>query len=205
MVRMDEMEAPERDGGLEPTACGPTIREQAACEASAGGQGAWSWLREFALAMGISIFIVVFLYQPVKVEGTSMMPGLRDQERIFINKYAYRLGSIERGDVVVFRYPGDPSKNYIKRIVGEPGDRIEIVRGVVMVNGRRLEEPYVPKKFQDDRSMSEVTVPAGSYFVLGDHRNLSSDSRDFGTVEREAIFGKAVFAYWPAEMAGKLR
>jgi signal peptidase I len=204
-VRMDETEAPERDGGLEPTACGPKICEQAACEASAGGPGAWSWLREFALAMGISIFIIVFLYQPVRVEGTSMMPGLRDQERIFINKYAYRLGSIERGDVVVFRYPGDPSKNYIKRIVGEPGDRIEIVRGAVIVNGSRLAEPYVPKKYQDDRSMSEVTVPAGSYFVLGDHRNLSSDSRDFGTVERDAIFGKAVFAYWPAEMAGKLR
>ena len=192
---MDEREALARGGGPEPTACGRT----------AGGQSAWSWLREFALAMGISIFIIVFLYQPVKVEGTSMMPGLADQERIFINKYAYRLGAIERGDVVVFRYPGDPSKNYIKRVVGVPGDRIEIVRGAVLVNGSRLEEPYVPEKFRDDRSMSEVTVPAGSYFVLGDHRNLSSDSRDFGTVEREAIFGKAVFAYWPAEMAGKLR
>ncbi len=133
-----------------------------------------------------------------------MMPGLRDQERIFINKYAYRLEAIERGDVVVFRYPGDPSKNYIKRVVGEPGDRIEIVRGAVLVNGRRIEEPYVPEKYRDDRSMSEVTVPAGSYFMLGDHRNLSSDSRDFGPVERDAIFGKAVFAYWPAEMAGKL-
>ena len=88
--------------------------------------------------MGISIFIIVFLYQPVKVEGTSMMPGLADQERIFINKYAYRLEAIERGDVVVFRYPGDPSKNYIKRVVGVPGDRIEIVRGAVLVNGRRI-------------------------------------------------------------------
>ncbi len=192
---MDEMEALERGGGPEPAACGET----------SSGHGAWQWLREFALALGISIFIIVFLYQPVKVEGTSMMPGLADQERIFINKYAYRMGAIERGDVVVFRYPGDPSKNYIKRIVGVPGDRIEIVRGAVLVNGSHLEESYVPKQFQDDRSMSEVTVPAGSYFVLGDHRNLSSDSRDFGTVEREAIFGKAVFAYWPAEMAGKLR
>jgi signal peptidase I len=192
---MDEREALAREGGPERASCGGT----------AGGHGAWAWLREFALAMGISIFIIVFLYQPVKVEGTSMMPGLADQERIFINKYAYRMGAIERGDVVVFRYPGDPSKNYIKRIVGVPGDRIEIVRGAVLLNGSRMEEPYVPKAFRDDRSMTEVTVPAGSYFVLGDHRNLSSDSRDFGTVEREAIFGKAVFAYWPAEMAGKLR
>jgi signal peptidase I len=187
---MDEREAPARGGGL---------------ELSIGGQSVWKWLREVGLALGISIFIIVFLYQPVKVEGTSMMPGLADQERIFINKYAYRLGGIERGDVVVFRYPGDPSKNYIKRIAGVPGDRIEIVRGAVLVNGNRLQEPYVPEQYRDDRSMSEVTVPANSYFVLGDHRNLSSDSRNFGMVEREAIFGKAVFAYWPAEMAGKLR
>jgi signal peptidase I len=173
-------------------------------EPSAAGQSAWQWLREVGLALGISIFIIVFLYQPVKVDGTSMMPGLADQERIFINKYAYRLEAIERGDVVVFRYPGDPSKNYIKRIVGVPGDRIEIVRGAVLVNGSRLVEPYVPAQFRDDRSMSEVTVPAGNYFVLGDHRNHSSDSRDFGMVERGAISGKAVFAYWPAELAGKL-
>jgi signal peptidase I len=169
------------------------------------GEFGWKWLREVGLSLGISIFIIVFLYQPVKVEGTSMMPGLADQERIFINKYAYRLGSIERGDVVVFRYPGDPSKNYIKRVVGIPGDRIEIFRGEVLVNGKRLEEPYVPKQYRDERSMSELTVPEDGYFVLGDHRNLSSDSRDFGVVEREAIFGKAVFAYWPTGMVGKLR
>jgi signal peptidase I len=163
------------------------------------------WLREFVVAVGISVFIIVFLYQPVKVEGTSMMPELADQERIFINKYAYRMGSIERGDVVVFRYPGDPSKNYIKRVVGVPGDQIEIFRGQVLVNGNQLEEPYVPSQFHDQRSMSELTVPEGSYFVLGDHRNLSSDSRDFGVVGRDAIFGKAVFAYWPKAMVGKLR
>jgi signal peptidase I len=168
-------------------------------------ESGWRWLREVGLSLGISLFIIVFLYQPVKVEGTSMMPGLADQERIFINKYAYRLGSIERGDVVVFRYPGDPSKNYIKRVVGIPGDRIEIFRGEVLVNGNRLEEPYVIKQYRDERSMSELTVPEDEYFVLGDHRNLSSDSRDFGVVEREAIFGKAVFAYWPTGMVGKLR
>ena len=169
-------------------------------------QRAWRrWLREAVISLGVSMFIIVFLYQPVKVEGTSMMPGLADQERIFINKYAYRLGSIQRGDVVVFRYPGDPSKNYIKRIVGVPDDRIEIVRGAVMVNGEQLAEPYVPPEFRDQRSMSEITVPANSYFVLGDHRNLSSDSRDFGMVEQEAIFGKAVFVYWPTAVMGKLR
>ncbi len=169
------------------------------------GEYGWKWLREVAISVGISLFIIVFLYQPVKVEGTSMMPGLADQERIFINKYAYRVGAIERGDVVVFRYPGDPSKNYIKRIVGVPGDEIEILRGAVLVNGSRLVEPYVPEQFRDERSMNVVRVPEGSYFVLGDHRNLSSDSRDFGVVGREAIFGKAVFAYWPTGLMGKLR
>lgn len=168
------------------------------------GRGTGKWVRELALSLGISIFIIVFLYQPVKVEGNSMMPALADQERIFINKFAYRFEAIERGDVVVFRYPGDPSKNYIKRVVGVPGDRIEIFRGQVLVNGQKLEEPYVPAQYRDQRSMSEVVVPASSYFVLGDHRNLSSDSRDFGVVERKAIFGKAVFAYWPTEMLGKL-
>jgi signal peptidase I len=179
-----------------------TWREPAASRRSLAAR---RWLTEAALSLGISIFIIVFLYQPVKVEGTSMMPGLADQERIFINKYAYRLGRIERGDVVVFRYPGDPSKNYIKRVVGMPGDRIEIVRGAVMVNGSALQEPYVPAQYRDQRTMTEIVVPAGSFFVLGDHRNLSSDSRDFGAVAQEAIFGKAVFGYWPAAMAGKLR
>ena len=163
------------------------------------------WARDLLVSLAISAFIIIFLYQPVKVEGTSMMPGLADQERIFISKLAYRFEAIERGDVVVFRYPGDPSKNYIKRIVGVPGDTIEIIRGEVLVNGNRLQEPYVPAQFRDERSMSEVLVPADSYFVLGDHRNLSSDSRDFGVVDRKAIFGKAVFAYWPTGMVGKLR
>ena len=113
---MDESQAPERQSGR---------------EKSKAGRSTWSWLHEIVISLGISIFIIVFLYQPVKVEGTSMMPGLADQERIFINKFLYRFEAIERGDVVVFRYPGDPSKNYIKRIVGVPGDRVEIFRGVV--------------------------------------------------------------------------
>ncbi len=186
---MDESQSPAQDGG--------TVESKV-------GRGSWNWLRETAISLGISMFIIVFLYQPVKVEGTSMMPGLADHERIFINKFVYRFEAIERGDVVVFRYPGDPSKNYIKRIVGVPGDQIEILRGTVLVNGNRLAEPYVPAQFRDERSMSEIVVPKGSYFVLGDHRNLSSDSRDFGVVQRDAIFGKAVFAYWPTEMMGKL-
>lgn len=207
---MDEREVPGSGRGPDLTPANRPEVWQSGAQAAAqpitqSGAYGWKWLREIVISLAISLFIIVFLYQPVKVEGTSMMPGLADQERIFINKYAYRLGSVERGDVVVFRYPGDPSKNYIKRVVGEPGDRIVISRGEVFVNGNRLEEPYVPVEFRDERSMNEVIVPARSYFVLGDHRNLSSDSRDFGPVERSAIFGKAVFAYWPSGMVGKLR
>jgi signal peptidase I len=203
---MDEM-----DGTKQVPEPRPITAREAGLSMPAGspvkpGQRAWRrWLSEAVISLGVSLFIIVFLYQPVKVEGTSMMPGLADQERIFINKYAYRLGPIERGDVVVFRFPGGGNKNYIKRIVGMPGDHIEIVRGAVMVNGQQLAEPYVRPEFRDQRSMSEITVPANSYFVLGDHRNLSSDSRDFGMVEQDAIFGKAVFVYWPTAVMGRLR
>jgi len=102
------------------------------------------WLRDLMISLAISAFIIVFLYQPVKVEGTSMMPSLDDQERIFVNKYVYRLESIQRGDVVVFRYPRDPSKSFIKRVIALAGDRIRIESGEVFVNGEALEEDYVP-------------------------------------------------------------
>ncbi|HWR36862.1 MAG TPA: signal peptidase I [Clostridia bacterium] len=163
------------------------------------------WLRDLIISVAVSAFIIIFLYQPVKVEGTSMMPGLFDQERIFINKYVYRWEPIERGDVVVFRYPRDVSKSYIKRVIGVAGDRIVIDDGRVYVNGARLAERYVPEEYADERSYAEVTVPPHSYFLLGDHRNMSSDSREFGPVNERYIYGKAVFVYWPVEKLGKLR
>src|SRR5436305_11764376 len=105
-------------------------------EASGRAAGLVSaWVRDLIISLGISAFIIVFLYQPVKVEGTSMMPSLDDQERIFVNKYVYRLESIQRGDIVVFRYPRDPSKSFIKRVIALAGDRIRIESGEVFVNG----------------------------------------------------------------------
>ncbi|HZQ92959.1 MAG TPA: signal peptidase I [Terriglobales bacterium] len=163
------------------------------------------WVRDLVIAVAISAFFILFIYQPVKVEGTSMLPGLEDQERIFVNKFVYRLEPIQRGDVVVFRYPRDASKNYIKRVIGIPGDRVQIDNGRVFVNGMLVNEDYVPEQFRDSRSYRDVVVPAGSYFVLGDHRSLSNDSRDFGPVSGSLISGKAVFIYWPMEKAGKLR
>jgi signal peptidase I len=163
------------------------------------------WLRDLVISLAISCFIIVFLYQPVKVEGTSMMPELQDQERIFVNKFVYRLAPIQRDDIVVFRYPRDPSKSFIKRVVGVAGDRIRINEGQVLVNGRRLNEDYVPPEYKDQRSMTEIVVPASSYFVLGDHRSLSNDSRDFGPVNQSYIYGKAVFGYWPMDKMGRVR
>src|SRR5205085_11931918 len=106
------------------------------------------WLRDLVISLAISAFIIIFLYQPVKVEGTSMMPSLDDQERIFVNKFVYRWEPIARGDVVVFRYPRDPAKSYIKRVVALPGDRILIDYGRVYVNGAELQESYVPERFR---------------------------------------------------------
>jgi len=167
---------------------------------------ALSWVRDLAFSVLIAVILIVFIYQPVKVEGTSMMPTLTDQERIFINKFTYHfgLGSIERGDMVVFWFPLDPSKSYIKRVIGVPGDTVRIEAGQVFVNGEALSEGYVPDEYRDRVSWEEHRVPAGDYFVLGDHRSSSSDSRTWGFVKRDAIYGKAVFVYWPLEKMGRL-
>jgi signal peptidase I len=160
------------------------------------------WLRDVFFSIILAMFIVTFLYQPVRVEGTSMAPDLHDRDRVFINKLAYRIGSVHRQDVVIFHYPNDPSKTYIKRVIARPGDLLRIDRGRVYLNGDLLNEPYVAPMYRDDRSLPETRIPAGEYFVMGDHRNISSDSRDFGPVARSFIYGKAMFVYWPTEEAG---
>ena len=168
---------------------------------------ALSWARDLAFSVLLAVILIVFIYQPVKVEGTSMMPALTDQERIFINKFTYRFGSgnIERGDMIVFWFPLDRTKSYIKRVVGLPGDTVMIDHGKVYVNGAALEEPYVPREYRDQQSKSPETVPPDNYFVLGDHRGSSNDSRAWGTVPRSYIYGKAVFVYWPLDKMGRLR
>ncbi len=164
-----------------------------------------TWVRDLLFAVAISFLIITFLYQPVRVEGTSMMPELQDQERLFINKFEYRFEPIHRGDVVVFHYPLDPSKSYIKRVIAVPGDTLYIDEGQVYVNGKALKEPYVPMRFRDDRSYPDTVLAAHQYFVMGDHRLISSDSRDFGPVSRRLIYGKASFVYWPTDDMGVVR
>ena len=187
----------------------PAPDTPASNQTAASSPLAWlaHWLRDLFLAVIIAVVIILFVYQPVKVEGTSMMPALADQERIFINKFAYRLGltPITRGDTVVFLFPHDTSKHYIKRVIGIPGDTVEIREGHVFVNGKELKEEYVPDEYRDRLSIPAQLVDANHYFVMGDHRSSSNDSRAWGPVSREFIYGKAVFVYWPLEKLGVVR
>lgn len=191
---------------IEPTSpCQPVVVETPIAPGSLSPRAAkliTAWLRDLVIALGFLAFIIVFLYSPVKVEGVSMMPSLDDQERIFINKFVYHIEAISPGDVVVFRYPRDLSKSFIKRVIGVAGDRVRIDSGQVYVNGQPLVEDYVATGFTDDRSYPEIVVPPHSFFLLGDHRNMSSDSREFGPVNERLIYGKAVLGYWPVEKMG---
>ena len=161
-------------------------------------------MRDLVFCLVFVFFIYFFVFQPVKVEGGSMEPGLEDQEHICINRLVYRFESIERGDIIVFRYPRDTRKSFIKRVIGLPGDHIHIAYGHVYVNDEQLSEPYVPSDYLDARSYPDIVVPNNSYFVLGDHRSMSNDSREFGPVMRSYIYGKAIFGYWPMEKLGLL-
>jgi signal peptidase I len=162
------------------------------------------WTRDLLIAIGLALIIIIFLYQPVKVEGTSMAPLLSDQERIFINKFVYRFEPIQRGDVVVFWYPLDRSKSFIKRVIALPGESVEIRQGMVYVDGQQLKESYVPPQYEDLSDYGPVRIPRDMYFVMGDHRISSNDSRVFGPVPSRFIYGRAVFAYWPVDHFGSL-
>ena len=162
------------------------------------------WLRDLILSILLALVLVFFFYQPVEVQGSSMLPGIQSRERIFVNRFAYRLGPVSRGDIIVFHYPLDPAKTFIKRVIGLPGDWVTIRNGVVYINGKRLKEPYVQRAYMDHNSYAPVHVPPGHYYVLGDHRDDSNDSREWGTVDRKLIIGKAAFAYWPISDAGSV-
>jgi signal peptidase I len=192
--------APNQPAASDADLAQPQLDSVAAPPHKAGGAGLW--LRDLLVSAVASVLIITFLYQPVRVEGTSMLPRLEDSDRLFINKFVYRISAIERGDVVVFHYPRDPEKSYIKRVIALPGDRVRIDHGVVRLNGTPQAEPYVPEEYRDGRSYAELLVPEDSYFMMGDHRSISSDSREFGPVERSLIYGKAVFVYWPTRDAG---
>src|SRR5712671_1268361 len=164
-------------------------------------------LRDLIFALMIAALVVVFVVQPVKVEGTSMLPRLHDGERIFVNKLVYYddyrwAPKVDRGDIVVFWFPNDPSKSYIKRVIGLPGDTVEMHDGLVKVNGRDLQETYLdPRLNVSHRSEPAVYVRPNYYLVMGDNRDNSSDSRIWGLVPRKYVYGKALLRYWPLSNA----
>lgn len=184
------------------------------------GGGIWqearSLFRDIIFAGLVAVLIVVFVIQPVRVEGQSMMPRLHDQDRIFVNKFIYPLrewlgdqSPIKRGDIVVLLYPNDPSKSYIKRVVGLPGEQIEVIDGRLYVNDEQIDEPYLDAEYLSrDSTPGPVDINSHHYFVMGDNRNNSSDSRSWGLVPEKYIYGKAVYRYYPLlpfERVGKLQ
>lgn len=154
---------------------------------------------ETLLLAGIMFLGIHLVTARIRVDGESMLPSLRPGEFIVVNRLAYKFDDPARGDVIVFRFPRDPEQEFIKRVIGLPGDRVRISRGTVFINDIALAEDYInaPAGYQ-----GEWVVPEGGIFVMGDNRNNSSDSRDWGSVPFEDIIGKAVFVYWPPEMWG---
>jgi signal peptidase I len=157
------------------------------------------------VAVLFCFFLITFVAQAFRVQGTSMLPVLEDSERIIVNKFVYRFHAIDRGDVVVFWYPKDPSVSFIKRVVAVPGDTVELKHGVVFINGQRVEEDgYLLPQYRGEDSFPPKEVEKGFYFVLGDHRNSSNDSRSWGDVPEKYIYGKAFFRFWPITKLGMI-
>ncbi|HET8644168.1 MAG TPA: signal peptidase I, partial [Vicinamibacteria bacterium] len=165
----------------------------------------WELVHDLSVAVLFCFFLITFVAQAFRVQGTSMLPLLADSERIIVNKFVYRFRHIDRGDVVVFWYPKDPSVSFIKRVIGVPGDTVELRRGDLLLNGQRVREEYVLAAFRDDESHDAVVVPRGYYYVLGDHRSSSNDSRSWGEVPEKYIYGKAFFRFWPLSKVGLIR
>lgn len=154
------------------------------------------------ILLTLLVFAVVKVtVQPYRIDGPSMEPGLHTNEYVLVNLLAYRFGSPQRGDVIVFHPPIDPSEQYIKRVIGLPGDTVTITATEVFVNNVELKEPYVyplaPGEFGSTTILSQVKIDPGEYFVLGDHRDNSTDSRVFGPVKAQYIIGRAEFVLWP--------
>jgi signal peptidase I len=164
----------------------------------------WEFLHDLSVAVLFCFFLIAFVAQAFRVQGTSMEPLLLDSDRIVVNKFVYRFRPIERGDVVVFWYPREPSVSFVKRVVALPGDVVQIRSGELMVNGVLAKEPYLPSSYRDNDDLPPTEVKKGFYFVLGDHRRSSNDSRSWGEVPEKYIYGRAIFRFWPLARMGPL-
>ncbi len=156
-----------------------------------------AWIRTLASAAVYATLIVTFGFQVARVEGQSMAPTLQDQDRLIVNKLTYRLGAPRRGDIVMLYYPVNPDKSFVKRVIAEEGDTVRIVDGRVYVNDIPLDDEYVPSEYRSHDDWGPQMISEGYYFVMGDHRNNSSDSRHWGLVPKKYIIGKVLVRWWP--------
>ena len=156
-----------------------------------------AWFKTLASAAVYATLIVTFGFQVARVEGQSMAPTLADQDRLIVNKLAYRLGEPRRGDIVMLYYPVDPDKSFVKRVIAEEGDEVRIVEGRVYVNDVPMPDDFVPPEYRSHEDWGPELIDQGYYFVMGDHRNNSSDSRHWGAVPKRYIIGKVQLRWWP--------
>lgn len=160
-------------------------------------------IQSIFLAAAVFLVVYVFLFRPFQVKGDSMYPSFYDKDQVITNLIVLKFGQLKRGDVVVFKAPPDPEKDYIKRVIGIPGDTVSLQDGFIFVNGSKLDETaYLPSDIRTEGSTflqngGTVTVPLDTYFVMGDNRPFSSDSREWGVVKSSLLIGKSSFVYWP--------
>jgi signal peptidase I len=160
-----------------------------------------AWLKTLFSAAVYAILIVTFGFQVARVEGQSMAHTLEDQDRLIVNKLVYRIGEPRRGDIVMLYYPLNPDKSFVKRVIAEEGDTVRIVDGRVYVNDIPLKDDYVSTEYRSHDDWGPQIIPEGYYFVMGDHRNNSSDSRHWGMVPKRYIIGKVQLRWWPVPTA----
>jgi signal peptidase I len=156
-----------------------------------------AWFKTLASAAVYATLIVTFGFQVARVEGQSMAPTLADQDRLIVNKLAYRIGEPRRGDIVMLYYPINPDKSFVKRVIAEETEDVRIQDGIVYVNDVPMDDDFVPEEFKSHDDYPATRVPDGYYFVMGDHRNNSSDSRHWGMVPKKYIIGKVQLRWWP--------
>ncbi|MEI6669176.1 MAG: signal peptidase I [Acidobacteriota bacterium] len=161
----------------------------------------FAWIRTLASAAVYATLIVTFGFQVARVEGQSMAPTLADQDRLIVNKFVYRMSAPVRGDIVMLYYPINPDKSFVKRVIAEEGDTVRISDGRVYVNDIPLDDTYVLSEYRSHDDWGPQVISEGYYFVMGDHRNNSSDSRHWGLVPKKYIIGKVQLRWWPVPTA----
>lgn len=170
----------------------------------------FDFLQSIVVVMALMVMVYLFIMSPQEISGESMYPTFENGEYILTNKVEYKIHEPLRGDVIVFKSPSNKDIDYIKRIIGVPGDTVSLVDGKYYVNGKLLDESYLPPNLYTFagsflKENQEITVPAGYYFVSGDNRPHSLDSREFGVIPKTDIIGKALLRYWPFDRAGLIK